>query len=198
MNLLAPTPTYTADDLLRMPLCKGYELVDGKLQELHVGAESSYIGGQLFALLLAYCRTKRLGWVFPPETSYQIFFPDRPNLVRKPDTSFVRLGRLPNERLPKGHIQLAPDLAAEVVSPNDLYYEVEEKVAEYRTAGVRLIWILVPPTRTVLVRRLDGTATEIGEGGELSGEDVVPGFTCRVADLFDEPEAEGPAAPASN
>jgi Uma2 family endonuclease len=197
MNLLAPEPTYTADDLLRNPLRKGYELVDGKLLELKMGAEASYIGGQIFALLLAHCRTNRSGWVFPPETSYQLFFPDRPNLVRKPDGSFVRLGRLPDERPPKGHIQLAPDLAVEVISPNDLYYEVEEKVADYRRAGVRLIWILIPPTRTALVRRLDGTTTEVGEGGELSGEDVVHGFTCRVADLFVMPGAAGQAAPTT-
>jgi hypothetical protein len=62
---------------------------------------------------------------------------------------------------------------------------------------VRLIWILIPPTRTVLVRRLDGTATELGEGGELSGEDVLPGFTCRVADLFTMPGPAGQAAPAT-
>jgi Uma2 family endonuclease len=197
MNLLAPELTFTADDLLRMPLRKGYELVDGKLQELHVGAEASYIGERLNRLLASFCEAPFRGWVFAADTSYQLFFPDRPNLVRKPDGSFVRLGRLPDERPPRGHIQLAPDLAIEAISPNELYYAVEEKVAEYRRAGVRLIWILVPPTRTVLVRRLDGTITEVGEGGELSGENVVPGFTCRVADLFDLPEPAGQAAPTT-
>ena len=197
MNLLTPEPTYTADDLLAMPDGDRYELVDGKLVELHMGAEASKTGGLVYFFLQLYCRTKRLGRAVPPDTSYQIFFPDRPNVVRKPDASFIRLGRLPDEKLPKGHIPLAPDLVAEAISPNDLLYKVEEKVAEYRKAGVRLIWILIPPTRTVLVRRLDGTATEVGEGGELSGEDVVPGFSCRVADLFDAPEAAGQAAPAT-
>ena len=198
MNLLAPEPTYTADDLLAMPDGDRYELVDGKLVELHMGAKSSHIGNRLNHLLAHFCEGVPFrGWVFPQDTSYQLFFPDRPNLVRKPDVSFVRRGRFPNDEPPDGHIQLAPDLAVEVASPNDLLYKVEEKVAEYRKAGVRLIWILVPPTRTVLVRRLDGTATEVGEGGELSGEDVVPGFTCRVADLFDAPEAAGQTAPAT-
>jgi hypothetical protein len=114
MNLLSPEPIYTADDLLRNPLRKGYELVDGKLVELKTGAEASYIGGQLFCHLLTYSLTQRLGWVFPPGINYQLFFPDHPNLVRKPDGSFVRLDR---------------------------------------------------------------------------GEDVVPGFTCRVADFFDVPGA---------
>jgi Uma2 family endonuclease len=192
MNLLLPQPTYTADDLLRMPDGDRFELVDGKLVEMHMGAESSYVGGELYYHLRAHCRTALLGWVFPADTSYQ-FIPGRPNLVRKPDVSFIRLGRLPNETLPPGHIRIAPDLAVEVVSPNDLYYEVEEEVAEYRSAGVRLIWVVVPPTRTVLVRRLDGSIAEVGEAGELDGEDAVPGFRCPVRDLFLPPPGAAPA-----
>jgi len=186
MQLLNPERNYTADDLLRTPYRKGYELVDGKLVELSTGAASSYIGGWLYNFLMTFCGNPPTGWVFPPETSYQCF-PTRPNLVRKPDVSFIRLGRLPNEELPGGHIRIPPDLGVEVVSPNDEYYEVEEKVREYRSVGVRLIWIVIPPTRNVLVRRLDGSASEVGENGELDGEDVVPGFRCRVADLFRRP-----------
>jgi Uma2 family endonuclease len=120
MNLLAPERTYTADDLLTMPDRDRYELADGKLVELQTGAKSSYIGNRLNRLLSNFCEVPFRGWVFPPDTSYQLFFPDRPNLVRKPDVSFVRVGRFPNEEVPEGHIRLAPDLAAEVVSPNDL------------------------------------------------------------------------------
>jgi Uma2 family endonuclease len=186
MNLLVPQPTYTADDLLTLPEGDRFELVDGRLTEKPVGAESSYIGGRLGRLLGDHCESPFSGWVLPADASYQ-FLPDRPNLVRKPDVSFIRLGRLPNEELPAGHIRLAPDLAVEVVSPNDLYYEVEAKVREHRQAGVRLVWIVVPPSRSVLVRRLDGTITEVHEGDELSGDDVVPGFRCRVADIFHVP-----------
>jgi len=183
MQLLNEQGTYTAEDLLTMPEGDQYELVDGRLVETHMGTESSFVGGHLCRLLGNHCDAPARGWVFPADTGYQCF-PGRPNLVRRPDVSFLRLGRLPNEELPEGHLRIAPDLAVEVVSPNDLYYEVEEKVREYRTAGVSLIWIVIPPTRTVLVRRLDGTAAEVGENGELDGEQVVPGFRCRVADLF--------------
>jgi Uma2 family endonuclease len=186
MNLLLQKAPITAEEFLALRDSKGYELVDGELVELNRGAESSSISGELARLLRNHCADNPLGWVFPPETTYQ-FFTDRPNLVRKPDVSFVRLGRLEEERLPRGHIRIAPDLAAEVVSPNDLFEEVENKVAEYRRDGVRLIWVVNPSTRTVLVRRLDGTAAEVGPGGELDGEDVVPGFRCRVADLFRPP-----------
>jgi Uma2 family endonuclease len=101
-----------------------------------------------------------------------------------PDISFVAKGRLPDDKSPEGYVKLAPDLAVEVASPKDTYEEVQIKVAEYKSAKVRLIWVVSPKTRTVLIRRLDGTCAEVGEAGELSGEDVIPGFTCKVADLF--------------
>ena len=183
MNLLLPQPTFTADDLLTLPNSEGFELVDGKLVETHMGAVSAYVGVRLSRRLVEFCDEPFRGWVLPADATYQ-YLPDRPNLVRKPDVSFIRPGRLPDERLPEGHIRLAPDLVVEVISPNDLYYEVEEKIAEYRSGGVRLIWVVVPPTRTVLIRRLDGSAAEVREDGDLSGEDVVAGFHCPVADLF--------------
>ena len=191
MNLMLAPPSLTADDLLTLPDRERFELVDGKLVELPMGMESSLVGGRLYRRLADYCEQPFRGWVLPADASYQ-FLPDRPNVVRKPDVSFIRPGRVPDERPVLGHIRLAPDLVAEVVSPNDLFYAVEEKVAEYRAGGVRLIWIIVPPTRTVLVRRLDGSAAEVREDGRLSGEDVVDGFQCPVADLFRLPTAAAP------
>ena len=101
-----------------------------------------------------------------------------------PDTSFVAAGRLPDDQTPEGYIKVAPDIAVEVVSPNELYEEVEAKVADYRSAGVKLIWIVSPKSQTVLIRRLDGSCAEVGATGQLSGEDVLPGFACPVAELF--------------
>jgi Uma2 family endonuclease len=193
MNLLISRPTITADDLLAMPDGDRFELVDGKLVEMHMGAQSSYIGLRLCRLLAAFCENPFIGWVLPAETSYQPFS-NRPNLVRKPDASFIRAGRLLNETLPEGHIRLAPDFAAEVVSPNDLFYEVAQKMAEYHAAGIRLVWLLTPPTRTVQIRRIDGTLTEVGEEGELSGEEVIPGFRCSVRELFQPPLTAGQPA----
>lgn len=193
MNLLLPQPVITADDLLALPDGDRFELLDGKLVELPVGTQSSYIGLRLSRLLASFCENPFIGWVLPADASYQPF-PDRPNLVRKPDVSFIRAGRLPNEMLPEGHTRLAPDLAVEVVSPNDLYYEVVQKMAEYRLARVRLVWLIAPPTRTAQIRRLDGTLAEVGEDGELSGEDVIPGFRCSVRELFQPPTFVGQPA----
>jgi Uma2 family endonuclease len=88
------------------------------------------------------------------------------------------------DRSPRGHVKLAPDLAVEVVSPIELYEEVEARVNEYLAAGVKLVWVVSPGSRTVLVRRPDGTCHAVGAAGELSGEDVLPGFACKVAELF--------------
>jgi Uma2 family endonuclease len=104
--------------------------------------------------------------------------------VRKPDVSFIRRGRLPDERLPKGHVTIPPDLAVEVLSPNDLADEVDEKVKEYLEAGVLVVWVVFPKTRTVQIHRADGPIVKLTETDELSGEEVLPGFRCRVGEIF--------------
>ncbi len=189
MNLLLTPSLEFAEAFPDVP--DGFEMVDGELAEKNVGTQSSYVGGRLFHLLSGHCGGPGQGWAFPGDAGYHLF-PGQRKLLRKPDVSFVRPGRFPGGTLPLGDMRFAPDLAAEVVSPNDLYDEVDRKVAEYREAGVALIWVVSPQTRTVLIRRRDGTVSEVGPDGELSGEDVVPGFHCRVSDLF--PLAE-PAEP---
>jgi Uma2 family endonuclease len=171
------------DDLLRLPDGDHYELIDGVPLEKEMGAEADEIGMGLGSLMYLFVREHKLGHVFGPTTGY-VCFPGRPRLLRQPDVSFVAAGRFDGDKAPKGHITIAPDLAAEVVSPRNPYVSIEAKVAEYRSAGVKLIWIITPETRTVLIRRLDGTCAEVNATGRLSGEDVLPGFTCAVADLF--------------
>ena len=196
MATVDSTKQYTPEDLLHMPDGDRYELVDGHLVETSMSALAVLVATKLSRRLDEYCEPRKLGWVLGEGASYQCF-PDEPAKVRKPDVSFIRRGRLPDECPPDGHIRLAPDLAVEVVSPNDLYYEVEQKVAEYRAAGVRLIWIVSPPTRRVLIRKLDGSCAESGETGELSGEDVLPGFRCPVSALFEDLRA-APETPPAN
>jgi Uma2 family endonuclease len=58
------------------------------------------------------------------------------------------------------------------------------KMMDYKSVKVRLVWVVSPDTKSVLIRRLDGTCGEVFEDGELSGEDVIPGFSCKVAELF--------------
>jgi Uma2 family endonuclease len=174
---------YTPEDLLSMPDGKNFELVDGRLVEQDMGAESSWIEGRLFSRLLWFCEEPRLGFVWPSSNGYQCF-PHDPRRVRRPDVSFIRAGRLPGDELPKGHVRIAPDLAVEVVSPRDLAPELDEKLEDYRKAGVRLVWVVYPESRTVMVYRADGSVSRLHEEDVLSGEDVIPGFRCEVRLLF--------------
>lgn len=173
----------TADEFLAMPDSKGHELEEGRLVELNMGAESSWVAGAVYRILANHVLEKKLGWAFPPETAFQCFG-EHTDSVRKPDAAFIRFGRLPNERLPEGFITIAPDLVVEVVSPNDTAYEVERKVKEYLAAGVRLVWVIYPETKTARVHRPSKRTTELDSGDELDGEDVLATLRIRLAELF--------------
>jgi Uma2 family endonuclease len=135
--------------------------------------------------------------VFPADIGYQCF-QGCDGIVRRPDVSFIRLGRLPNEHLPDGYIAIPPDLAAEVVSMNDLAYELDRKVTRYLKAGVHLVWVINPDLRMMRVHRADGSVMALYEQDVLTGEEVVPGFRCSVRDLFppQTPREEGRASRA--
>ena len=180
MSTLTET-LFTPDDLLTMPDGDRYELVDGHLVERSMGSWAGFVEGRLFFLLPQFSFRKGLGQALSSAVSYQCFGRNR---VRKPDVSFIRAGRLPDDRVPEGHIRVVPDLAVEVVSPTDVLYEIDRKVAEYLEAGVPLVWVINPDTRVVIIYRLDRSIGGVREGGELDGEGAVPGFRCLVADLF--------------
>ena len=174
---------YTPEDLLAMANGDDYELVDGQLVETKMGTKSSWVASEVLFQIRSFVKTKAEGWVLG-EASYQCF-PDAPAKVRRPDVSFIRFGRLEDEELPDGHCPIAPDLVVEVTSPRDTHYEVAEKIEEYPSAGVSLVWIVNPHTRTVLVYRKDlDTVSFLHEADELSGEEVLPGFRCPVRAVF--------------
>jgi Uma2 family endonuclease len=184
MNILLETGSLTPDDLLSMgDAGKGFELVDGQLVEQHVSVLSCLVAGRLVALLSVYCDAQRLGWVFPQESGFQ-YDPTAPKKIRKPDGAFIRRDRLPESEFPAGYCHVVPDLAVEVVSPNDTFDEVDKKIEEYLRLGVQIVWVVSLTTRQVYVHRGDGTMSKVREGDQLLGEDVVPGFRCRVGDLF--------------
>ena len=180
MATLQATPI-TPDDLLVIPGGDQYELIDGRLVERTMGSWAGFVAGQLFALIVHHKFGKKLGLLLNSDVTYQCF---AGNSVRKPDVSFILAGRLPDDRVPVGHIKIPPDLAVEVVSPTDIQCDVDRKVAEYLEVGVKLIWVINPDTRVVIIYRADGSIAGTREGGALDGEDAVPGFRCRVADLF--------------
>jgi Uma2 family endonuclease len=183
--------TYTPEDLLSMPDGKRYELVNGHLVERKMSVVSSWVGGRLHRFLDIFVDEHDLGWAWPADLGYACF-PDAPKKVRKADVSFIRKERLPEGLTSEGYEYLPPDLAVEVVSPNETYYEVEAKLIEYLGAGVPLIWIVALESRTVRIHRGDGSVSWLREQDELSGEDVVPGFRCPVSAIFPkEPKEPG-------
>ena len=98
--------------------------------------------------------------------------------------------------LPDGWIRICPDLAVEVVSPNDTAEELDENLKDYESAGIALVWVLYLKSRSVMIYRGDGSIGRAHETDELSGEDVIPGFRCAVRDLLPRQEPV-PAVPTT-
>jgi Uma2 family endonuclease len=105
-----------------------------------------------------------------------------PDTVRGPDISFWSRERLPE--VPEGYIEVPPDLAIEVVSPNDHYSRVQQKVRHHLSHGVRLVWVVDPMDRSVTVYRSLQQAIILQEKEIIAGEDELSGFSCLVADFF--------------
>ena len=179
----SPSKTNATDGLLELCDVRRCELIDGRLVEKKSSYLSSVVSGQVACQLGTYLHDRPLGTVAGSRASYRCF-PDDSLKVRRPSVTFVARGRLPVEELARGHVTVAPDLAVEVVSPNDTVYELNKKVQEYLRAGVRLVWVIDPENRTLVVYRANRTLAEFQPEDELTGEDVIPGFRCLVRDFF--------------
>jgi Uma2 family endonuclease len=175
----------TAEELLRLPDDgKRYELVEGELKEMApAGGRHGSVAATLAILLGQHARERRLGVVLAAETGFRIY--RNPETVRAPDVSFVARERIPPGGPPDGYWDLAPDLAAEVVSPNDTAAELQSKVQMWLDAGTRLVWVLYPNTRSVVVYESSKEIHALTPGETLRGGNVVPGFEHPVADIFE-------------
>ncbi len=108
-----------------------------------------------------------------------------PDTVRGPDVSFWSVDRLPLDLEPEGYPLVVPDLCVEILSPGNTMRKILEKLREYFASGVRIVWIVDPEERTVMVYRSIEEGRIFHETATLSGEDVLPGFTCRVSEFFE-------------
>ena len=182
---------YTPEDLLAMEGERpSYELLDGQLVERHVSARSAEVVLLIASWLVPFVRPRKLGRLYDSEFLIRIF-PD-PSRTRKADLSFIAASRAPVEDV--SFLRIPPDLVVEVVSPSDIASEVHAKVAELLANGVRMVWVVYPGPREVHVYRANGHPSILIASDEITGEDVVPGFTCSVADFFPEPVATPEAA----
>ena len=174
---------YTPDNLLSMADGKSFELVDGHLVRRRASVLSSWVGANLAGLLWGHCKPDNLAWVFGAGCGHRCF-PGHPQRIRRVAASCVLRGRMPRAMLDDDFVTVAPDIAVEVLSPEDRAYPADQKVHEYLDARTRLVWVVLPPSQTICVYRADGSGTLLRESGKLDGEDVLPGFHCRVGDLF--------------
>jgi Uma2 family endonuclease len=178
---MAP-PLMTADDLLRLYVPnKRTELINGVLV---VREPAGYNHGRIaVALTLAigsFVREHQLGDVLAAETGFKLT--SGPDTVRAPDVAFVSRERIPEQT--RGFPATAPDLAVEVLSPDDRPSEVLAKVADWLRAGSRLVWVVDPDRRQARVYRADGSESVIQDEGSLDGETVLPGFFCPLSQVL--------------
>ena len=171
----------TEEDLLRTPRDgQKYELVDGTIRVSPAGFRHGRVCVRLAGRLGAFVEERRLGDVLDSSTGFRL----PGGNVRVPDVSFVAAGRCGAEPGPPGFADVPPDLAVEVLSPADRPRDILDKVGEYLQAGVRLVWVIDPEQRTAVVHRSPGRVQQLGPDDYLDGGDVVPGFRCRLAEVF--------------
>ena len=170
----------TAEELLRLALPnKRTELVRGVLVVREAaGYQHGHVAAQLLAAIANHVNANRLGRVFAAETGFTLA--RNPDTVRAPDIAFISTARLP-EPPPRGFAELAPDLAVEVLSPDDRPGEVLAKVGNWLTAGARLVWVVDPIRALARVYRADGSESMLDETDALQGEDVLPGFAYQLS-----------------
>lgn len=190
------TPLLTAEEFGRLP-----DPPDGSKQELVKGvivtmpppkAIHGIVQAEIAALLRDVIRPKRLGWIV---TESGAVLDRDPDTVRGPDVAFYSIARQPT--VPDDYFEVAPDLVVEVLSPDDRRSRVRAKIREYIDAGVRLVWLVDPESRTVLEYRGSLRGTEYDEADTLTGADVLPEFSCRVADFFPPPSTQAAHAAGS-
>ncbi|HEX8171783.1 MAG TPA: Uma2 family endonuclease [Thermoanaerobaculia bacterium] len=172
----------TADELLAMPDdgSHKYELVQGELITMSpAGADHGAISVVIAARLLQYVKQRRLGTVYAADTGFVLA--SAPDTVRAPDAAFVRAERV--VETPK-YFPGAPDLAVEVISPNDRYSEVKSKVREYLAAGTSVVIVIDPNTRTATAHTPHGTR-DFTIDDTLTVGDVIPGWSLPMRELFD-------------
>jgi len=174
------TTLLTGGDLLRMPGDgRRYELVRGELVEMSPpGVSHGERALRVGRLLDEFVEEHGLGKVAVESGFYLERGPDT---VRGPDVLFISKERLDPDAEVDGYSEIVPDLAVEVVSPDDTYAEVTAKVGEYLDTGVRLVWVVEPKTRRVTV--FPGGRI-LSEEDDLDGGEVLPGFRVPLSRVF--------------
>ena len=173
----------TADDLMRLqPPDMRAELVRGQMIVREpAGFRHGDVAMRIALDIGHFLRTNPIGRLVAAETGFVLS--TNPDTVRAPDVAFIRHDRIPDP-MPRGYARFAPDLAVEVLSPDDRAAEVSEKIVDWLKAGTQLVWIIDPDRRQARVHRANGTVLVVNESDSFDGEDVLPGFSCTLAEVL--------------
>ncbi len=184
IRTVAPTTRLiTGEELLAMGDIGRCELVEGRIVMLSpVGYPHGIIEGNFFAALREFVASRKLGVVMVGETG--IYTRRKPDTVRGADVLFVSNERFAKAKS-KGFLDVAPDLVVEVMSPDDRWSEINRKLAEYFAVGVRLVWVADPDSKIVFAYRSMTDVRQFTEKDLLTSDDVLPGFSVSVTDLFE-------------
>jgi Uma2 family endonuclease len=180
--MAAAQPITTADQLFQAPDLGRCELLRGELIMMSpAGSEHGMIVAEIAGILRDFVKPRALGVVLGAETGFRVS--SNPDTVLAPDVAFIQTERV-GGRLPKDYFPGAPDLAVEVLSPNDRAGEVLAKVQDWLNAGCMAVWVVDPKTQTVTVYDADHRAMVFTSADTLTGGDLLPGFSASVAGIF--------------
>jgi Uma2 family endonuclease len=175
-----------ADPERAKELPEHFEIIKGRIVEMAPAAQDQgFTAGDMIVILGSYVRSKNLGRITAGELGFKL--KADPVIVCCPDLAFISKDRVPPKENRTGYFDGAPDLAIEVVSPGNTISEINDKVALYLGAGSKLVWVVNPEREEVQIFRPgDHITSEILRAeDEISGEEVIKGFSCRVAEFFE-------------
>jgi Uma2 family endonuclease len=158
------------------------ELVRGEIVAMcRPSWEHGEIAGNVYLAIKLFLRANPIGRV---SVESGVITERNPDTVRGPDVSFIRKERMPlGQRVP-GFAELTPDLCVEVVSPSNTRASLNEKIEEYFATGAKLVWVIDPEERSVTVYREPVEGRVLKSYEVLDGGEVLPNFSCKVAELF--------------
>ena len=185
MQTVADRKEWTEEALQSLPQDgQKHELLAGELVVSPTGFQHGYIALRLATAMLEFALKRRLGMVVDSSTGFRMSNGD----CLSPDVSFVRKERLRGQKqITSRFFHGAPDVAVEVRSPREGIEVIKAKLAHYFANGTHLAWVVQPQTRTVSVFHSALRCKTLRSGDRLDGEDLLPGFTFSLPDLFTVP-----------
>jgi len=175
----------TGEEALALGDIGPYELIEGRIVYMsptgdeHGGYESNFDEH-----IKAFVRKHNLGKVRVGEVG--IYTHREPDTVRGADVAFISHARYAQRLKKTGFLDVAPELVVEIMSPDDRWTEIKQKLREYFSIGVKLVWVADPTDKTVYAYRSLTDVREFTENDALTGDEVLPGFSVKVAELFEE------------